>query len=149
MRRRRSSRTNIACPRPSIEGENRTANLNVRCTAQQYFRWQEAADRAGLSLSAWVARWLDEIAGVPGRVLALVEKLAPLYGGRVPLQTLEFDLRQRWGWDKAAVRQAIRHLAEMGLVLLLAGNPGSVIERFDAPDGLRSLEGVLVTHVAL
>ncbi len=107
--KKRFRKTNVAGHRPA---GLRSANLNVRATPAQYLRWRRAADLAGLSLSAWVERWLDELAGGSPRVLDALFKFAPKYGGQMPLENLQAVLYRRWRWDEADVDRALERLAQ-------------------------------------
>ena len=136
--------TNVAGRRPSAESA-RSSTLNVRATPPQYLRWRRAADRAGRSLSGWVAGWLDELAGVPSRVLSIVETLSPKWQGWVPVPEIELELVLRWGWSPLAVDHALSRLEELQLVRLrrAGGRPG-------VGRGVLGHGGLVrVTHIAL
>ena len=149
MKRARFARSSIRGSRPPAGDELRTANLNVRATPEQYRCWQVAADAAEVSLSSWVARWLDEAAGVPGRLLLLLEKLGPRHQGRVPVRDLTWELYRRWGWTESETRRALRRLEELDLVHFVVAPSATLLERIAGPDPLRAADGGLVTHVTL
>jgi hypothetical protein len=102
-----------------------------------------------MSKGSWVAWWLDELSGVSGRVLQALEKLSPRHGGRVPLGALETEMWLRWGWDEIDLRQALRRLDELALVVLHADERARLLEDLAGPFALRTHDGAVVTHLAL
>jgi hypothetical protein len=149
MDKKRFPKTNIASPRIHLPARTRSVALNVRATPEQYRRWQRAADYAGRSLSAWVARSLDGLAGGYPRVLEVLDKFAARHEGRMPLGNLRQVLERRWGWTDSEVNEALLCLAEEGLVILLASPHPWLEDPLLRQRGFRNPEGALIIAVSL
>ena len=150
MARKQFAKTNVAGARVSLGADTRTATLNVRATPVQYEQWRRAADLAGRSLSAWVANWLDELAGVPGRLLRRVERMSSSWvDGKVPIREVELEMVDRFAWPAVEVSIGLGRCGQLGLVELIAGPQTPNMERFAPSYALRDAEGTLITHVAL
>lgn len=48
--------------RPTLPDAERLTPRTIRARDEEWWRWSEAADRAGLSLAAWVRKQLDAAA---------------------------------------------------------------------------------------
>ena len=53
--------------RPPIDDAPRTARVELRVTEERKARWQQAADRAGVSVTQWLSDVGDAAAGEDGR----------------------------------------------------------------------------------
>jgi hypothetical protein len=120
-------KTNIAGHRDHGRPGIRSATLNVRAEPKQYRSWKAAADRSGKSLSAWAAYWLDQLATGYGRVLALIERHGPSFGGLVPISWVLAVAEERWAWSPRDVAYAIEQLVAEDLLVL--HGPSNASER--------------------